>query len=502
VSAPQDTLEARSLASVFWLTLQNGATAVLLVAVPAVLARLLTAGDLGLLEIALAFFGVAALFMELGTGPVIIQRPELDARFLATVFFVNITTGALFALALIGGAPAIGSWLRMDARLPTILGWLGLTLIPLSTAIVPRNLLARRLAFRRITVADAVAGGAAIVAGWMALSRGVHVALSVGFVVYGSVATVVLWASAGWRPGGAPDLRSVPSLLRLSLSVSGAKIVENLTLQSDRFLIGRYFGAASLGLFGLARTIVRVPLRYLLNVSDGVLLSGLASLQSDRAAARRYYLAALRIELAILGPVVIVAAVFALELSRLLFGPSWDGAALVSQLLAVSAWRNITAHTTGAVLLSQGYARLHLRWTIYGLLLAVAFFIVGQPWGLEGVVAATAVLDTVGWAIRHGMANRVLGLGWRPFASAHAPLWIAHGIYAGVMIAVRYALLDVVAGPWGRLALGILAGALAYVVIMRMAMPGWLTAIRKGTIDSVSHGLARGATAVAGSSTR
>jgi hypothetical protein len=100
------------------------------------------------------------------------------------------------------------------------------------------------------------------------------------------------------------------------------------------------------------------------------------------------------------------------------------------------------------------------------------------------------------------MANRVLGLAWGSFARALAPLWIAHGVYAGVMIAVRYALLDAVAGPWGRVALGVLAGVPAYVVVMRIAMPGWLTAIRKGTVDSVSHGLFRRTRALAGPSTQ
>src|SRR5258706_12927397 len=110
-----EMLQARSLASVFWLTLQNLLAAILLVAIPAVLARLLTPEDLGLLEIALAFFGIAALFMELGTGPAIIQRPEVDDTFLSTGFLVNVATGVVFSLILIACAVPITAWLRTDA---------------------------------------------------------------------------------------------------------------------------------------------------------------------------------------------------------------------------------------------------------------------------------------------------------------------------------------------------------------------------------------------------
>ena len=485
------TLKARSLASVFWLTLQNVATAALLVAIPAILAHLLTPDDLGLLEIALAFFGVATLFMELGTGPAIIQRPAIDAGFLSTVFFVNVATGAVFALVLAIGAESITGWLRMDPHLVSILRWLGLTLLPLSTAIVPRNLLARRLAYRRIAMADAIAGSAATIAAFSVLSRGLHVALTVGFVTYGTLVTIVLSSSARWRPSAAPDPRTIVPLLRFSLSVSGSKMLENLSLQNDRFLIGRYLGAAAVGLFGLARTIVRVPLRYLLNVSDEVLLSGLASLQSDRAYARQYYLAALRTELAILGPAVVFAAVFAFEFSRLLFGPSWDRAAVIAQLLAFSAWRNITGHTTGSVLLSHGRPDLQLRWTTCALLLSLTYFFVGRPWGIEGVVTATAILDMTGWTIRHTMANRLLDLTWGQFARALSPLWLAHAIFLVVMVGIRYAIVGFVPGAWERVALGLPLGLMAYLVILRVVMPGWLSTLRRGTVESVSHGLAR-----------
>ena len=406
------------------------------------------------------------------------------------MFTVNVATGALFGAALIAGAPAITEWLRMDIRLIAILRWLGVTLIPLSTAIVPRNLLARRLHYRRVTIADGVAGAAATLTGLTALSRGLDVALTLGFIVYGSVVTLVLWTGVRWWPAVRPDVRAVWPLLRFSLSVSGSRMLDNLALQSDRFLIGRYLGAASLGLFGLARTLIRVPLRYLLNVSDEVLLPGLAVLQADRARARDYYLMTLRIELALLGPAVVFAAVFAPDLSRLLFGPSWDRAAIVAQFLAFAAWRHVTGHTTGAVLLSHGRADVQLRWTIYALFLSVVYFFVGRPWGLEGVVLAQAVLETAGWAIRHTMANRILGLGWSQFAQSLAPLWVAHAVLLLATIGVRRMSLLVDPSAAIHLMVALPVVAVTYFVILRFAAPGLLTTLRRGTVLSVSHGVA------------
>jgi O-antigen/teichoic acid export membrane protein len=195
--------------------------------------------------------------------------------------------------------------------------------------------------------------------------------------------------------------------------------------------------------------------------------------------------------LTILGPAVIFAGVFATDLSRLLFGPAWDRAAAVGALLAFAAWRHVTGHTTGAVLLSHGRPDLQVRWTALALVLSIVYFAVGVPWGLEGVAMAQAVLETGGWAIRHTMANRILGLSWRQFARSLWPLWIAQAVFLFVAIALRQALLVAVSLIVFRLLIGLLLGSLAYLAIVRLALPGLLTTLGQGVLQTFAHGVAR-----------
>ena len=221
------------------------------------------------------------------------------------------------------------------------------------------------------------------------------------------------------------------------------------------------------------------------------MLPGLAVLQGDGDRARDYYLTTLGLELAILGPAVIVAGVFATDFSRLLFGPSWDRAAVVAMLLAFAAWRHVTGHTTGAVLLSHGRPDLQVRWTAYALIFSIVYFVVGRPWGLEGVAAAQAILEIGGWAIRHTMANRILNLSWRQFARSLSPLWIAHAAFVLVVMALRQALLVFVPLIAVRLAIGLMLSTAAYLTILRVAVPGLLTTLRRGVLETFAHGVAR-----------
>ena len=116
-----------------------------------------------------------------------------------------------------------------------------------------------------------------------------------------------------------------------------------------------------------------------------------------------------------------------------------------------------------------------------------------MPWGLEGVALAQAVLDTGGWAIRHTMANRILGLSWRQFARSLSPLWIAHAAFVLLMIALRQTLLVIVPVTVVRLLLGLMIGTAAYLAILRMALPGLLTTLRQGMTQTFAHGVARSA---------
>jgi O-antigen/teichoic acid export membrane protein len=192
---------------------------------------------------------------------------------------------------------------------------------------------------------------------------------------------------------------------------------------------------------------------------------------------------------------VIVAGVFATDFSRLLFGPSWDRAAVVAMLLAFAAWRHVTGHTTGAVLLSHGRPDLQVRWTAYALVFSIIYFVIGMPWGLEGVAGAQAIFEVGGWMVRHTMANRILNLSWRQFARSLSPLWIAQGIYVVVVIALRQTSLMLLPATAIRLPVGLLLSTVAYFVIVRIALPGLLTTLGKGVLQSFAHGVARTASA-------
>ena len=327
-----------------------------------------------------------------------------------------------------------------EARLVPLLRGVAAGLVLSSLGIVPQALLVRRMEFRRVTLATSLAVVGAVAAGTYGFARHGVLGVAWGFLAFASLNSLAVWLGAGFRPAGRPRAAEVLPLLRFGGSAFAATAGDRLAQQTERFLIAGFLGAGSLGVFALARSLVRDPLRRLMSVFDDILFPGLAALQGEPERTRRYYLTSVRYELAIFGPAVVFVAVFADELVRLLYGPDWRGVALVAQLLALHSWRTITVHSIGAVFLSQGRPDVRLRWVAVSIGLVLVAFLAGRPWGLPGYALACSLVGVVGWAISHTMANRLIGLGWVGFWGAIRRPLLSHLAFAALLVALRVAL--------------------------------------------------------------
>ena len=459
-------LRARSLRSVVWVAALQLLVGALQFGAPLALSYLISPAELGLVELAIAVVGLGVVVVELGTGPAVVQRAQLDARFVSTVFWVNVVSGLAWAALLAAAASPLATLMGDDARLVPLLWGVAGGLVLSSLGIVPQALLVRRMEFRRVTLATGLAVVGAAVAGSYGLVRHGVFGVAWGFLAFASLNSLAVWLGSGFRPAARPRAAEVVPLLRFGGSAFGATAGERLAQQTERFLIAAFLGPGSLGIFALTRSLVRDPLRRLMSVFDDILLPGLAALQGEPERARRYYLTAVRYELALFGPAVVFIAIFADELVRLLYGPDWRGAALVAQLLALHSWRGITSHSIGAVFLSQGRPDVRLRWVVVSIGLVTVTFLVGRPWGLPGYALSCSLVGMLGWAIGHTMANRLIGLEWSGFWGAIRRPLLSHAVFAALLLALRLGLRERLAAE-PRLAVLALVPALpCYVVLL------------------------------------
>jgi PST family polysaccharide transporter len=482
---PHGALGASSLRAVGWLTLSSLARVALVAVVPVSVARLAGPQELGLVELTWGIYLVCSPLVDLGTGPLVVQHRDGSERILSAVFVLNAAT----AVALVGGlgvaAPAITWALGADDRLTLAVRVVGVVCAAFALGVVPGNLLARDMRFKAISVIAIGSTILAIVTGLVAMATGAGLpGLAAAGAIYLLGPTLVKWLVAGWRPTVRPSGADHAHAARFGLTTVGAAFVNNVATQLERFLVSSALGPAAVGQMSAANTLVRTPFRSLMEITDGVLLPGLASVQDNLPRARAYYLRAVQCELALLLPGIAAAAVFAPELSALAFGPQFPMPAPLVWGMAGVAAQTVTNHSIGAVFLSQGRPDVQLRWSALSVPLMVVTVAAGLPWGLAGVAASLATAGLAGWWISHAMANRLIGLSMRGFLGAACGPTLAGLAALAMTFGVRALCLAVGVSP---LLVGLPAALLsvlpAYFIVLHHVRPDLARAVWQALLD-------------------
>ena len=120
------------------------------------LARLITKADFGVMSIALVVVGFVEIFAQIGIGPSLVQRNDLQPRHIRAAMHFSIGLGVAFFALMYGIAPQIGVWFNSDA-LVEVLRWVAFSFVLSSIALVPRSLLVRHMDFKRLFAAAMIA---------------------------------------------------------------------------------------------------------------------------------------------------------------------------------------------------------------------------------------------------------------------------------------------------------------------------------------------------------
>ena len=417
-------LTGRTLSGLKWAGLSAAAQAVASLAILAVLSRLLTPADFGVMALALVFVAVAQVLGHRSLGSAIVQRHDLGARHVAAALTLSSAAGAVLAGALWLLAPAIGRLLAEPAVAPA-LGALSLAIAISGLATVPEFLLRRQLRFRALAAAEL--SSQALGYGLVAIAMAAH-GFGVWAQVWGTVARQGVFAAAVLmaaprlpRPGLAR--RETGEVLRAGAGFSSIAFFDLVARQGSRLIVGRLLGAASLGHYTRA-TALAVFAGHPGQIVTRVLFPAMARRQhrTDRLGA--VYLHGTECLVLLALPAGLILAVSAPEIVAVVLGAQWDPAVPVLQILAAGAPLRIGGLLNTPVTRAMGaLRRVTWRLAVYACLL-LAGIAAGSRWGLPGVAAAAVLAFAASWLMMTQLALSLLGLGWRDLLGRFLPaLW-------------------------------------------------------------------------------
>lgn len=429
-----------------------------------IVSRLISPTEMGVYFVAAAFLAMAGPLAQLGVGAYLVQEGELTTARIGTasgllllsswsiaflMFLLRHTVAGFF------GEPALAEVLTVTAAC--------FVLVPLSTPAV--SLLQRQLRFDALLVIGAIGsvvqavtavtlalrGHSYMSLAWSALAQQVGISLAV--LKLHPLEMLVRPRLSEWRRvmrvGGA-----------LTLSTFAAEIGNAM----PQLVLGRVVGFEATGLFARGRTVTDLIWRGLLEGILPVLLPTLAQLNREGRDLRPAVILAFTHLGAVTWPFFALIGLLALPVLRVLFGPQWDAAAPVLQILCLIGIGVPITAIIPEMLVASGRSIMEMKLQC-ALQIARVVLVVGLAvYGMVAVAWALVIADALYVASALVVTRHIVGL---RISDLVRPV-VQNAMITG----------STVLGPW--LLWQSLGGEVPAVVLLLcapLAAGGWLAAV-------------------------
>jgi len=354
----------------------------------AILARLLTPHDYGLIGMVAVFTGFVAMFKDLGLSLATVQRPEITDEQISTLFWVNVTISAGITALMVVLAPLIG-WFYSEPRLILITIVTATGFLFGGLAVQHEALLKRQMRFYALSVIAFASMMIGYIVGIILAWRGA----SYWSLVFSQLAllgsnTLGVWLTCRWRPGRPQRNSGVRSMLSFGGNIMGYSLINYVSKNCDNLVVGRAFGPELLGLYAKAVQLLTLPTDQINEPISTVTIPALSRLADSPERYRQAYLRIMEKVIMVTMPAVMLMLATADWLVLIILGPQWGESARIFVYLGIAGLFQPVFATGGWLLVSQGRVRDMLRWSLINAPISVLSILAGLPWGVTGVAAS------------------------------------------------------------------------------------------------------------------
>jgi len=386
----------------------------------AVLARLLSPSDFGLMGMLVVIMGFAQAFADMGVSNAIIHKQNTTEEQLSSLYWLNIFIGALLFLILCVANPLIVRFYK-EPRLGHLIFWVALIFPITSLGQQFQILLQKKLKFSklsRIEVISVILGS--ITAILLAVKGQGVLSLIWGQIATATIKSLLLIRFSGKKfpPAFRFEKKDLRDYLSFGLYQMGERNVNYLSSNIDYLLIGRFLGADALGIYTLAYKLITVPLMKITPILTRVAFPVFSKKQTDNASINRGYLAIIKILSFIVFPSLIGLSVTAPIFVPVIYGTNWARTVPVIQILAIVGMIKATGSLSGSVLLAKGRADITFIWNFIVCITNFFVFWIAARRGLLTVAWSWVGLSIFYFICGRWMLYKVIGLKWKNYLSA------------------------------------------------------------------------------------
>lgn len=346
------------LSGVMYTALAKYSGIVISLVVTAILARLITPEEFGVIAVASIFMNFFSTLTTVGIAPAIVQNKSLTTEDLKSINTFTIYISFVLSLVFILCVPLIASYYDNDIQLKTVLYILSISITTSIAAIVPNALLMKSKQFKFIAMRTF----------WIQVSMGIvscicaYAGMGIYALLINPVAGNILLlivnfikepVAVSWRWSNI----SVKKILGFSIYQMLFNLVYLLYRNIDKILIGKHMSMQTLGYYEKSYRLMLLPLENISTVINPVLHPVLSDYQNDTNYLWNAYLRMIKL-LGEIGFYVSVVLYFAAPtIIRVIYGETWEPAIPMFRILSLSVCFQIMQAPIGAILQSINKVR-------------------------------------------------------------------------------------------------------------------------------------------------
>ncbi|MDJ0674819.1 MAG: MOP flippase family protein [Calothrix sp. MO_167.B42] len=420
------SLKKQATSGIKWSSISQVGRQVMQFVTTAILARLLSPADFGLLGMATIVIGFVGLFKDLGTSAAVIQIKNLSDSLVHSIFWINVAFGILGTIILFITSPLVANFYE-EPKIAPVLMLLSLSFFISGISILQKALLEKDLAFNKLAKIEIAAVFSGSATGIVSALLG----FGVWSLVYQSLAvttvtTILLWITTHWKPKLLFSWNEVKQVSSYSLHLTGFNIFNYFARNADYLLIGKFLGTESLGYYTLAYRLMLYPLQNISAVLSRVMFPVFSQVQNDNDRFSRAYLKVVATIALVTFPMMIGLWAVSEPFILTFFGSQWQPVIILLMILAPLGMVQSIGTTVGTIYTSKGRTDWMLRWGICAGILATIAIMLGLQWGIVGVATAyataSATLTYPSFAIPFRLIDLrvrdLIAVLWRPFLAS------------------------------------------------------------------------------------
>ena len=403
-------LKEKAARGFLWGGLNNGAVQVLGALFGIFLLRLLSPSDYGKIAMLTVFANLASTLQESGFMAALCNLKNPTHRDYNAVFWFNIMMGGSLYVLLYLCAPLIADFYH-DADLLWLSRYMFLGFFITSFGTVQRAWLFRNMMNKQTCiiaiVSLVVSNVVGILMAWLGYA---FWGLATQSLLFVSCMVLMNWYYSPWRPSLHIDLRPAWQMFGFSSRLLLTNVVNTLSSNAFSFLLGKFYGAHSAGVYGNARKWDDMCSSSINGMLTGVAQPVMAQVRDNRDRSRQVFRKMLRFVSFVSFPCMFGIGLISREFLLIFTGPKWEESAYLLSLLSIygAVFPLLTLY--GQMVISQGKSNINMYSTMALSSLILLGLVLLHSYGLYVMVFYFIGINVAWLFVWQYFAYRLIGL--------------------------------------------------------------------------------------------